>query len=92
MAVELPCRTDDPDAWFPVGTSGPALAQAALAAQRCGPCPILVACLQTALDTGAEGVWGGTTEQERRAMLRRREWRMNSEEARRIVNRALASA
>jgi WhiB family redox-sensing transcriptional regulator len=90
--AELPCKTNDPDLWFPIGTSGPAVAQAELAAQLCGPCPIRTACLQRALDLNAEGVWGGATEPERRQMLRRREWRMDSEEARRIVAGALASA
>ena len=48
------------------------------AAQReartvCGGCPVRLECLADALDSRAEfGVWGGMTERERRALLRRR--------------------
>ena len=39
----------------------------------CARCPVRDACLAYALDTGeAFGVWGGLTEDERRAMLRQR--------------------
>jgi WhiB family redox-sensing transcriptional regulator len=36
-------------------------------------CPVLVQCLAEALDSRTEfGVWGGMTERERRALLRKR--------------------
>ena len=39
----------------------------------CGNCPVRTECLAEALDNGIEwGVWGGMTERERRALLRRR--------------------
>ena len=46
----------------------------------CGGCPVVAECLAEALDNRIEwGVWGGMTERERRALLRRRpnvtEWR-----------------
>ncbi|NJQ00248.1 WhiB family transcriptional regulator [Streptomyces zingiberis] len=67
------CRDSDPDLFFPVGTSGPALRQEQAAKAMCASCPVSGACLDWALRTGqASGVWGGTTEDERRPMLRRR--------------------
>ena len=46
----------------------------------CGGCPVTAECLAEALDNRIEwGVWGGMTERERRALLRRRphvtQWR-----------------
>lgn len=39
----------------------------------CGGCPVRLDCLADALDSRADfGVWGGMTERERRALLRRR--------------------
>ena len=75
------CRGTDPDELFVQG-----------AAQRrakgiCGPCPVRTECLADALDNRIEfGVWGGMTERERRALLRRRpdvtSWRDLLEDAR----------
>lgn len=43
------------------------------AKQVCMPCPLRAACLAEALDNRIEfGVWGGKTERERRALLRKR--------------------
>jgi WhiB family redox-sensing transcriptional regulator len=39
----------------------------------CAACPVRLECLADALDSRADfGVWGGMTERERRALLRRR--------------------
>lgn len=39
----------------------------------CATCPVRLDCLADALDSRADfGVWGGMTERERRALLRRR--------------------
>lgn len=66
------CRTEDPDLFFPIGTSGPALMQAEQAKAVCRHCPVREQCLQWALETGQSiGVWGGTDETERRALKRR---------------------
>ncbi|MFF1451216.1 WhiB family transcriptional regulator [Streptomyces sp. NPDC058274] len=66
------CRSVDPDLFFPVGTSGPALLQIQEAKAVCRGCPVRDACLQWALDTSQTiGVWGGTSENERRALKRR---------------------
>ena len=65
------CRDHDPELFFPVGQHGPALEQLAAAKTVCGTCPLQRACLNWALDTGQEaGVWGGTGEDDRRAMRR----------------------
>ncbi|MBC2905657.1 WhiB family transcriptional regulator [Streptomyces cupreus] len=66
------CRHEDPDLFFPIGTSGPALMQTKQAKAVCRRCPVRERCLRWALDTGqAVGVWGGTSEWERLALLRR---------------------
>ncbi|CAL9614700.1 WhiB family transcriptional regulator [Streptomyces sp. enrichment culture] len=66
------CRTEDPDLFFPIGTSGPALLQTEQAKAVCRRCPVQQQCLDWALETGQSiGVWGGTSENERRALKRR---------------------
>ncbi|WEO99288.1 WhiB family transcriptional regulator [Streptomyces sp. FXJ1.172] len=66
------CRHVDPDLFFPVGTSGPALVQTERAKTVCGLCPAREPCLHWALATGqSTGIWGGTTELERRTLRRR---------------------
>lgn len=65
------CRDEDPELFFPVGTSGPALSQIAAAKTVCRRCPVSSACLQWALESGQDaGVWGGADEDERRALKR----------------------
>ncbi|MFF0200487.1 WhiB family transcriptional regulator [Streptomyces sp. NPDC005017] len=66
------CRHEDPDLFFPIGTSGPALLQTRQAKAVCERCPVREPCLQFALRTAqVSGVWGGTGEGERRLLLRR---------------------
>lgn len=66
------CRDVDPDLFFPIGTAGLTLAQVDEAKAVCGRCPVRERCLQWALAVGpVEGIWGGTTEGERRATRRR---------------------
>ncbi len=65
------CRGLDPDLFFPVGTAGPALGQINRAKRVCAGCPVRARCLDWALVTGQDaGVWGGTSEDERRALRR----------------------
>ena len=67
------CRVVDPELFFPVGTSGPALTQLAEAKAVCASCPVTADCLAWALDTAQEyGVWGGLDENDRRALRRQR--------------------
>lgn len=68
------CRYEDPDLFFPIGIldRGPALLQTDEAKAVCRRCPVTRRCLDWALETGpVEGVWGATTEAERRALRRR---------------------
>ena len=67
------CRDTDPDLFFPVGETGPALEQIENAKRICAECEVGRACLEYALVTKQDwGIWGGTTEEERRAMRRQR--------------------
>lgn len=62
---------EDPELFFPVGTSGPAQEEIAAAKRICARCPVAGPCLAWALATGqTSGVWGGTGEEERAALLR----------------------
>ena len=66
------CLTEDPELFFPVGNTGPAIMQIAEAKKVCARCEVRTECLQWALDAGQDhGVWGGHSEDERRAMKRR---------------------
>jgi WhiB family redox-sensing transcriptional regulator len=66
------CRDEDPELFFPVGTSGPALLQIAEAKIACRRCSVSTECLNWALASGQDaGVWGGMSEDERRAVKRR---------------------
>ncbi|MFF7046988.1 WhiB family transcriptional regulator [Streptomyces griseorubiginosus] len=65
------CVGEDPELFFPVGTLGPAVRDITAAKQVCARCPVRPECLEWALSTGqTSGVWGGTCEQERDALLR----------------------
>ena len=53
------CRDTDPDLFFPVGTTGPALEQIAAAKSVCDSCEAKEPCLEFALTTNQDsGVWG----------------------------------
>ena len=66
------CRSADPDLFFPISDSGPAVEQAVKAKAICATCRVRRECLAFALRTGqVHGIWGGTTEGER-AVGRRR--------------------
>jgi WhiB family redox-sensing transcriptional regulator len=70
---EASCRSVDPDLFFPVGTTGMALEQIESAKEVCTLCPVNRQCLEYALTTNQDsGIWGGTSEDERRVL--RRQW------------------
>ena len=63
------CLDEDPELFFPIGNTGPALLQIEEAKQVCRRCDVRDACLQWALEAGQDhGVWGGLSEDERRAL------------------------
>jgi len=67
------CRDEDPELFFPIGTTGPALMQVEDAKAVCRQCNVVESCLTWALENGQDaGVWGGMSEDERRALKRRR--------------------
>lgn len=84
------CRTSDPDELFVQG------AAQNRAKAVCMGCPVRTECLADALDNRVEfGVWGGMTERERRALLRRRpnvvSWRTLLQTARADYERSLGT-
>ena len=85
-ATRAACNGADPDALFVQG------AAQNRAKQICMGCEVRTECLADALDNKVEfGVWGGMTERERRALLRRRpevtSWRRLLDTARAEHNR-----
>lgn len=66
------CRDSDPNLFFPVGTTGPAIDQIEEAKAVCRACIVREDCLQFSLQTNQEaGVWGGFAEDERRRLRKR---------------------
>ena len=64
------CLDKDPELFFPVGNTGPALLQIEEAKSVCRRCPVVDTCLQWALESGQDaGVWGGMSEDERAGLL-----------------------
>jgi WhiB family redox-sensing transcriptional regulator len=75
------CRDADTELFYPAVhttagqiTDDHADAEQEQARRLCGGCPVTAACLELALriPAGAHGIWGATTERDRRALLRRR--------------------
>ena len=59
------CPETDPELFFPdIGQN------AHTAKAICSGCPVIAECLQWALEHGEVGVWGGTSDAERRRMTR----------------------
>ena len=66
------CRESDPNLFFPIGSTGAAGDDIEAAKAVCRSCGAREACLRFALMTNQEaGVWGGTSEDERRRLRRR---------------------
>jgi len=62
----------DPELFFPVSESGPALRQVAEAKAICARCPVAAPCREWAMRAGEPaGVWGGTTAGERQLLRAR---------------------
>jgi WhiB family transcriptional regulator, redox-sensing transcriptional regulator len=63
------CASSDPELFFPISGAGPARGQVAWAKKICARCQIQQPCLDYALGVGPiQGIWGGTTEEERRQL------------------------
>jgi WhiB family redox-sensing transcriptional regulator len=67
------CSDTDPELFFPVGTTGHALSSIEHAKRVCQECTVSSSCLDFALETNQDsGIWGGLSEEERRAIRRHR--------------------
>lgn len=65
------CRDEDPELFFPDGTTGAAFDQTQRAKAVCQSCRVSNQCLQWALDNNQDaGIWGGLSEEERRNIRR----------------------
>jgi|TARA_B110000285_G_C14830205_1_gene470505 WhiB family redox-sensing transcriptional regulator len=71
------CADEDPELFFPQeveyadGTTHSSYTNLPTAKAICGACPVAVDCLTYALKNHELGVWGGTTEDQRKALRRR---------------------
>lgn len=66
------CRRLDGELFFPVSSRGPDYEIRVAEAKRvCRGCPVRSDCLDYALTIRPQGIWGGTTEDERRNLARR---------------------
>jgi WhiB family redox-sensing transcriptional regulator len=67
------CKDEDPELFYPVGSSGPAETQLLEAKAVCARCPVRKVCLAWSFEIKAEaGVWGGMSEEERRNLKKSR--------------------
>ena len=70
------CVNEDPELFFPIGSTGPAVEQVERAKAICHGCAVTEQCLEWALETNQDaGVWGGLSEEERRSLRRSRQRR-----------------
>jgi WhiB family redox-sensing transcriptional regulator len=66
------CLDEDPELFFPIGNTGPALLQIEEAKAVCHRCEVIETCLKWAIEFGQDaGVFGGLSDDERRALKRR---------------------
>jgi WhiB family redox-sensing transcriptional regulator len=85
------CLSADPDLFFPISTTGSAAAQVAEAKAVCARCAVRTQCAGYALEhLDVQGIWGGTTDDERRK-LRRSRARSSATRARSTTDRQAGS-
>ena len=66
------CQDHDPDLFFPISAIGPGHAQTERAKQICHSCPVRTPCRDWAMSRAIPyGVWGGLSERDRTALIRR---------------------
>ena len=69
--LEGSCAYSNTDLFFPVGSSMKAMKQSNEAKAICMECPVITECLEYAIRTNQDsGIWGGTTEDERKSIRR----------------------
>jgi WhiB family redox-sensing transcriptional regulator len=61
------CRGTDPESWFADVRPGHQDENITRLRRICAECPVRVECLNYALDNNEWGIWGGTTDDERRS-------------------------
>ena len=84
------CLQADPELFFPLAAvTSLATRQAEAAKAVCAPCAVRKNCLSYALEAMPEGIWGGTTPDERRAARRRLSRYQASEQFREPVSAAV---
>jgi WhiB family transcriptional regulator, redox-sensing transcriptional regulator len=66
------CLDEDPELFFPIGDTSPALVRIEKARVICHGCEVIEPYLKWAVEFGQDaGVWGGLSANERRALKRR---------------------
>jgi WhiB family transcriptional regulator, redox-sensing transcriptional regulator len=84
------CRQADPELFFPIATAkGPAARQVEAAKAVCAACAVRAKCLSYALEAMPDGIWGGTTLEERHTARRRQFRRQDSAQSSETVSAAL---
>jgi WhiB family redox-sensing transcriptional regulator len=63
-----PCQSANPEIFFPDPTDLVTLRQAK---ETCAKCNATLDCLSFALKTNSQGVWAGTTDEERKSIKRK---------------------
>jgi WhiB family redox-sensing transcriptional regulator len=67
------CLHADPDVFFPISAAGASAPQIRMARAICSGCPVRGDCTDFALEhRDVQGIWGGTTDDERRKLRRAR--------------------
>ena len=86
------CLAADPDLFFPVAANTAASQEATRALRICDGCAVKRQCLDFAMRHGeANGIWGGTTPEERVRVLRGRNRRPGRRDRREASSGALVS-
>ena len=65
------CLHEDPELFFPIAASSAGLPQINAAKAVCRGCAVRAACLSYGLENRQDGIWGGTTLEERVAIWQR---------------------
>ena len=65
------CLHADPDVFFPVSDAGASATQIRTARAICAGCPVRSRCIDYAIEhREIQGIWGGTTDDERKKLRR----------------------